>query len=294
MEFTEEEVRDKLKDLGYVNIPCDKLQEFMSDLHDLIEHDVSSSMMSSGQDTYDNSSMVSDDYSRDFLDDSYFRRSSLSQPLRERNYHTSSSSKSAFVKEKVPGRSFQVADDKENTTITSSQLSSTDASMNQSRVRRKVARKKDGQTRVFDETLTDSEAADITVIEERMRNLPFLHPPLPRSHSAQSHISIDSAAASQASLPAFIRTSNAHPHTKRVRKCDPVNRYHQFRSEWQNTKLPGESKHSSVRWQVREQMLSYESYEKPKHKPMVNNYVVPTDKKRQALRWQVRTALAKT
>ena len=30
MEFTEEEVKKKLRELGYVNVPTEKLQEFMT------------------------------------------------------------------------------------------------------------------------------------------------------------------------------------------------------------------------------------------------------------------------
>jgi len=160
-----------------------------------------------------------------------------------------------------------------------------------SSTRRKVARRKDGMMRVFDETLTDneSEAMDITEVEERIKFLPY-NTNL-SNESATSHTS--SRMSRPNNLPAFIRPSSSHPHTKRIHKCDPVNRFHQFQEDWKQNKIPGESKRSSLRWNIREQMLNSVVYEKPQRNYKSNDYVVPTEKKRQALRWQVRTALSK-
>ncbi|XP_066929715.1 centriolar and ciliogenesis-associated protein HYLS1-like [Clytia hemisphaerica] len=304
MEFTEEEVREKLKELGYVNVPRSKLQEFMQDLQDLVEYDQSMSGDSSApsRDQYDS---IPDDYSTDDqLDDSYFQRSTASSvpaPLHDVTNGTNRS-KSAFSKEKISSRRqrHQVAEEKENPVHydTSSMTSVSPNHEDSSKIRRKVARKCEGQTRVFDETFTDSDVTDITLLEDRIKNLPYHqqqhqdHRHLQRAPSDTSNMSTTSTQAS--SLPAFIRTSKSHPHTKGIKKNDPVNRYHQLKTGWEQNKMPGEAKHSKLRWQVREQMLTYEAFEKPRHRPMVNNYVVPTDKKRQSLRWQVRTAMANT
>ena len=96
-------------------------------------------------------------------------------------------------------------------------------------------RKRNGETRIFDETFSDtnSEVTDITILEDRMKNLPYTAPDEQlrnRSrhhshHSSQtSRISIDSSASEQQQLPAFIRSTKSHPHTRSLRKCDPVSR----------------------------------------------------------------------
>ena len=45
------------------------------------------------------------------------------------------------------------------------------------------------------------------------------------------------------------------PHTKNIRKSDPVSRYQQYQEQWRQQKAPGEKKHKNLRWGVREHML---------------------------------------
>ena len=49
-----------------------------------------------------------------------------------------------------------------------------------------------------------------------------------------------------------------HPHTRNIRKSDPVARYQQFRQSWTQQRAPGEKKHNQLRWNVREQMLAHD------------------------------------
>jgi hydrolethalus syndrome protein 1 len=57
--------------------------------------------------------------------------------------------------------------------------------------------------------------------------------------------------------------------------------------------VPGEKKHSDLRWSIREQMLVKDVIVKRQPKSYEQNeYIIPTDKKRQQLRWAVRSALA--
>jgi len=96
-------------------------------------------------------------------------------------------------------------------------------------------RKRDGEMRIFDETLSEanSEVTDITLLEDRLRNLPYTGAKQLRNPSKQSQLSVtripvDSTASEnqqQQQLPAFIRCAKSHPHTRRLRKCDPVSRY---------------------------------------------------------------------
>lgn len=84
-------------------------------------------------------------------------------------------------------------------------------------------RKKNGQVHVFDETLTDndSQASDITYLEEHLRGMPAIRD---ISTYAESSVSMVSSRSRKGPLPAFIRPSTAQPHTKGIRKCDPVSR----------------------------------------------------------------------
>ena len=95
-------------------------------------------------------------------------------------------------------------------------------------------RKKDGVSRVFDETITDNEsvASDITLLEERLRKIPLneVDDDIDDSvsditdYSRTDSYRWDNRRPASA-LPAFIRPSTRHPHTKKLRKCDPVSRY---------------------------------------------------------------------
>ena len=48
------------------------------------------------------------------------------------------------------------------------------------------------------------------------------------------------------------------PHTKNIKKADPVAKYQQYRSSWQQYRPPGEKQHKSIRWGIREQMLYHD------------------------------------
>ncbi len=50
----------------------------------------------------------------------------------------------------------------------------------------------------------------------------------------------------------------AHPHTKNIRKNDPVDRYQQYKQSWTAQRAPGEKTHKHLRWSVREHMLYHD------------------------------------
>ena len=63
-------------------------------------------------------------------------------------------------------------------------------------------------------------------------------------------------------------TSN--PHTRNIKKSDPVSRYQQYRQSWTAQRAPGEKSHKSLRWHVREHMLYHdEVVEKVTHRIIV-------------------------
>ncbi|XP_033859319.1 centriolar and ciliogenesis-associated protein HYSL1-like [Acipenser ruthenus] len=91
----------------------------------------------------------------------------------------------------------------------------------------------------------------------------------------------------------FIRPQLDHPHTRNLKKTDPVSKYFQYKQDWEAFKPPGEKERKGLRWGIREQML-YKNQLPPKPQRIYvpNTYEVPTQKKRLALRWEVRHDLA--
>ncbi|XP_065883577.1 centriolar and ciliogenesis-associated protein HYLS1-like [Dysidea avara] len=168
--------------------------------------------------------------------------------------------------------------------------------------KRKVLRKHNGVSLICDESLSDhsmlsqsgmerlqaddedsllSSSSDISSIQDR------------RPHTAGYRH--DDGMVPGLRAKSFIRPSSIPPHNRYWRKADPVARYHEFKEFWDRQKPPGESDHSALRWQVREQCLQHDPpyYEPHQRTVKVNNFVAPTDKKRQSLRWEVRNQMAK-
>jgi hydrolethalus syndrome protein 1 len=154
----------------------------------------------------------------------------------------------------------------------------------------------------------DTSKGTDTVIEVSM-NYPKGRPPMKRKVlrkviTASADVSMSDAAVTDddsrkvdrvAGPKSFIRPSFTHPHTRSIQKCDPVQRYHQFRHMWEAQKPPGECSRSTLRWHIREQLLQEKkpTFITHSHPSLpLNNYTAPTDKKRQKLRWEIRHQLA--
>ncbi|XP_030627921.1 hydrolethalus syndrome protein 1 homolog [Chanos chanos] len=90
----------------------------------------------------------------------------------------------------------------------------------------------------------------------------------------------------------FIRPLMDHPHTRNLKKTDPVARYFQYKQDWDTFKAPGEKDRRELHWAIREQLMYQPPPQKPQRIFVPNTYVVPTDKKRSALRWEIRYDLA--
>ncbi|XP_026874151.2 uncharacterized protein si:dkey-23f9.4 isoform X2 [Electrophorus electricus] len=90
----------------------------------------------------------------------------------------------------------------------------------------------------------------------------------------------------------FIRPVMDHPHTRNLKKNDPVAKYFQYKQDWELFKAPGERSRKELHWAIREQLMYQPPPPKPQRTYIPNNYVVPTAKKRSALRWEIRHDLA--
>lgn len=195
-------------------------------------------------------------------------------------------------------------------TLTDTSLNTTTSSERRM-MKRKVLRRRDGQSQVFDET-TESEAGDtddLSSLQERLSNLPISvviskrrpQSAPPRQTAKEQRRPLSAREDPCYRLPvdfdgpkALIRPMRAEPHWQGIKKCDPVSRGQRYRNSWQTHKAPGEKNHNGLRWNVREHMLQQDVVvEKQPGKSYVrNNYVIPSDKKRKTLRWQIRQKLA--
>ncbi|XP_015218752.1 centriolar and ciliogenesis-associated protein HYLS1 isoform X1 [Lepisosteus oculatus] len=187
-------------------------------------------------------------------------------------------------------------------------------------LKRKVLRKQRGQVHVFDES-TESRAdsaVDVGKLEEELDRLQLCSDELDSEVDSEETSSLSDKTSSEAervssafqvyrrdfrrsasendilSHPkSFIRPQMNHPHTRNLKKTDPVSKYFQYKQDWDTFRAPGEKDRKGLRWGIREQML-YKSQAPPKPQRIYvpNTYVVPTEKKRSALRWEVRHDLA--
>ena len=55
-----------------------------------------------------------------------------------------------------------------------------------------------------------------------------------------------------------IKTMSSHPHLRNIKRTDVVSRHKQYRTSWSAQKAPGEDRHHSLRWNVREQCLYHD------------------------------------
>nr|XP_057936146.1 centriolar and ciliogenesis-associated protein HYLS1 isoform X2 [Doryrhamphus excisus] len=176
-------------------------------------------------------------------------------------------------------------------------------------IKRKVLRKRGGQSLVCEESIYSQDSDLSSSVQEHLSDLhlaPSAHRDITRSDStldsdveSGSYSSFDSfvthstQARSDGDLPpkpkSFIRPVVTQ---QGIKKTDPVARYFQYKQLWDALKLPGESDHKELRWEIRERLAYQPPAPKPRRNYVANTYVVPTEKKRSSLRWEVRNYLA--
>ncbi|XP_071080184.1 centriolar and ciliogenesis-associated protein HYLS1-like [Haliotis cracherodii] len=314
IEFSEEEIQDELARLGYRNVPEEKLREFKKDLQRLIQQERSknSSFNSSGSshlaaDAADTSASsahgtvrrdripleeVSDQGHLDYRTHAYSHRGIG----KENNYGVEPILKRPVTGNPTRGRNdmFTMFDRDAISPGLRDDVSETDSERRM--VKRKTLRKNDKGSKFIDESMTESDAGSIIDANERLQRLALRDSDdiasTRRPHSAPADAPYRLSPDDPRPSSVILRTAD-HPHTRNIRKSDPVARYQQFQQAWQVQKAPGEKVHKGLRWNIREQMLVHETIEKrPQRVFVANKYVVPTEKKRQTLRWQIRMDLA--
>ena len=186
-----------------------------------------------------------------------------------------------------------------NNDLNTTETSTSSAGEGKKMMKRKVLRKIDGEKHV-DESITESETDDdVYGLMQRLTRLP-----LNECTNYQPKYTIPkrpySAAQPSYRLPenyngpkSLIRPITANPHTKNIKKTDPVNRLQMYQQSWNKHKRPEEKSHKCLRWNIREQMLYHNEVTKKSQRSYVpNDYVIPSDKKRKSLRWQIRQDMA--
>ncbi|XP_076880771.1 centriolar and ciliogenesis-associated protein HYSL1 [Brachyhypopomus gauderio] len=186
-------------------------------------------------------------------------------------------------------------------------------------IRRKVLRKHRGQSHVCDESTTSEDSEPVSELEERLDLLRVSAPRGPcdldpvseengsysDTHSSateqlpsafQAYIKGMTRSRSESDIQrrpkSFIRPVMDHPHTRNLKKSDPVAKYFQYKQEWELFKAPGEKNRKELHWAIREHLMYQPPPPKPQRTYIPNTYVVPTAKKRSALRWEIRHDLA--
>lgn len=330
LDFTDDEIREELSKLGYTHVPDTKLVEFKKDLGRLIRHERSKQ---SSQNTSLSSHFPDTSHSvtggsghgsavprtRTPLEESPVERQTEHEAETRRQYsgirigkenrglepevdpvRRGVSREPAYQDVRVPSQQnghFSLYDSEANQSQLSHRDDVSETDSERRMVKRKVLRKEKDGTRRVDESMTESEAGSLMDINERLRELgiydsvDFFNKKRPQSAQDAPPYRLSPDDPRPASV--ILRKSD-HPHTKNLRKSDPVARYQEFRKSWEQQRAPGEKNHKNLRWNVREQMLAQDVvYEKKPQRVFVpNKYTVPSDKKRNALRWQIRMDMA--
>ncbi|WAR18632.1 HYLS1-like protein [Mya arenaria] len=272
LEFTDDEIREELGKLGYPNVPESRLAEFKKGVR--IEGKT-----------------------RSPLEESPLERQYCQWRTGKENQGRPESPKDVHHIPRKPDAKFSMYEPEADLSQYSLRDDVSETDSERRMVKRKVLRKdKDGSKHV-DESMTESDFGSIQDINERLRELgiidrvDFFSKRRPQSSRSEPPYRLSPDDPRPSSV---ILRKPEHPHTRNIKKTDPVARYQQFRQSWSAQRAPGEKNHKNLRWNVREQMLAQDVvYEKKPHRVFVpNKYTVPSDKKRQSLRWQIRTDMA--
>ncbi|XP_074662609.1 uncharacterized protein LOC141915103 [Tubulanus polymorphus] len=165
---------------------------------------------------------------------------------------------------------------------------STDTDPEKKFIKRKVLRKINGES-IIDESIQETDSDEVSLLRDSFHvNRDESSAPR-RPLTALGIPRVDN----KSNLPSVIYPMIDHPHTRNLKRCDPVNRGNQYREAWDSQRAPGEKQHKSLRWNIRENMLYHDTVVKKTQRVYVaNDYVIPTEKKRKSLRWQIRSDLA--
>ncbi|XP_016143571.1 hydrolethalus syndrome protein 1 homolog [Sinocyclocheilus grahami] len=184
-------------------------------------------------------------------------------------------------------------------------------------IKRKVLRKHQGRSQVCDESMHSEDSGAVSELEERLDQMRIGASRVHYDSESEESGSYTDRSSSVTEEPpsafqeyikgmtrshsesdirprpkSFIRPLFDHPHTRNLKKTDPVAKYFQYKQDWEMFKPPGEKSRKELHWAIREQLMYQPPPQRSQKTYIPNNYVVPTEKKRSALRWEIRHDLA--
>ncbi|KAL8567681.1 hypothetical protein ACOMHN_008989 [Nucella lapillus] len=302
--FSDQEIQEELSRLGYNNVPLDRLKEFQRDLNQLVIAEKSRTKSEKSFDS-ENDAVTRPAHNEDLatkpeampLNRNNAADITGNQPfaLRREDLEQHDLRHDLKTKQKVPGH-FALFELPPKVQHACDDVSETDSEIR--RMKRKTLRKNEGGAKFIDESMSDIDTGSMIDAHERMQRMVLrdLDPVEPRrSQSACCRDPPPYRLGPDDPRPAsVIYSSFDHPHTKNLRRVDPVARFQQMQQAWSAQQAPGENPRKGLRWNVREQMITQQFIpeKKPQRTYVPNTYVPPPDKQRKALRWQIRMDMA--
>ncbi|KAJ8284519.1 hypothetical protein COCON_G00033690 [Conger conger] len=142
-------------------------------------------------------------------------------------------------------------------------------------IKRKVLRKLSGQLHVCDESMHNEDSVDgledqferlqVSVTASESENLDSepdseeVDSLSEAPNAFQAYSKAMSRSRSENDIrtypKSFIRPQMAHPHTRNLKKTDPVAKYFQYKQDWETFRAPGEKDRKGLRSDIREQMM---------------------------------------
>uniref|UniRef100_A0A4W5RRL1 HYLS1 centriolar and ciliogenesis associated n=1 Tax=Hucho hucho TaxID=62062 RepID=A0A4W5RRL1_9TELE len=317
LDFSEDEIQQQLEALGYNNIPRHRLHEFKRDLDELIRHEKSKSHSSSELNSTRSQSTI---FKSPPAVTKVKGKITVRVLIQEYDSYTQHSVAPKYQRPSTAPNKLEVdpdLTDLQQLSFAVSQSSTPDrdtGAHGRPFIKRKVLRKHQGQVHVCDESTHSEDSGAVSGLGECLGGI---HVSM-STHQESELESEDAGSLSDRSesdcLPSafkayirgmarsrsesdirprpksFIRPVMDHPHTRGLKKTDPVAKYFQYKQDWEMFKAPGEKDRKALHLEIR---LAYQPLPpKPQRVFVPNTYVVPTEKKRSALRWEIRHDLA--
>ncbi|XP_077426505.1 centriolar and ciliogenesis-associated protein HYLS1 isoform X4 [Vanacampus margaritifer] len=296
LDFSEEEIQQQLVLLGYTDVPKHRLREFKRDLEQLIQNGGQPSMPAMPIDKVVPGPPA---FTKEKVSPRDARTSA--------SFYLHRTQRDTQVSSLRPNKDGCMERHHQDVPV-SSHSNAAHTLVADSRgthfIKRKVLRKREGQSLVCDESVYSQDSDCSSLLSDRLSEL-RLHA---ENHKAGvpsddvdgvslasfgSFVTRSTRTRSESDLrikpKSFIRPLMTQP---TIKKMDPVARYFQYKQLWDEFKLPGERDHRELRWEIRERLAYQPPAPKVRRSLAANSYVVPTDKKRSALRWQVRSLMA--
>lgn len=310
VDFTDDEIREELANLGYYNVPQDKLEDFKKDLLKLISSERSKtnslncSSLTEIDTEEDRKTRLSPtdglEYSRGIASNHGNRW--MEKDFKE-DWHYQGERSVSLRPQTAPAG--QLRQTKETACDYDAPLASAAFERNQSHnyaesdavkrcMKRKTSRRTQDGCRMIDESFTtdtDSETAGIYEIYEKIKNLAMREcecgKSRPKSGDVEPPYRIKGRVNSN---PSVIKANKEPPHTRNLVRTNRTARLRMYEKCWKAQPAIGEDHRHSLRKAVRVKLLQQFDVQIPQKVYVPNLYVPPHEKDRVNLRWNVRRA----